>query len=180
MTTFRRTLKAFAPVLCAAALLASCGAPVDYEYPTRDATDPGYDPYEKRESVFGEEGIKLFGDDKRLGAEAGGGGIGVNAFLWRATLDTITFMPITSADPFGGTVITDWHSEPDAPNERFKLNIFILGRALRADGVRVSVFRQTADARGWADAETPEDTSTKIEDAILTRARLLRSESQVQ
>ncbi len=103
--------------------------------------------------------------------------IGVNAFLWRASLDTIASMPVNSADPFGGVIITDWHAQPAAPNERFKLNIYILGRALRADGVRVAVFRQVLSAAGWQDAAVPSTTGSSIEDSILTRARQLRRES---
>jgi len=100
--------------------------------------------------------------------------IGVNAYLWRATLDTISFMPLVSADPFGGVIITDWYTPPQTPNERFKVNIYILGRALRADGVRASVFRQTNDLGTWADAPVALNTSTDLENAILTRARQLR------
>ena len=87
-------------------------------------------------------------------------------------------MPVNSADPFGGVIITDWHASMEAPSERFKLNVYILGRALRADGVRVAVFRQVQDPRGsWKDAGVPNETGTKIEDAILIRARQLRNQS---
>ncbi len=121
--------------------------------------------------VFGEGGI--FADDPY----ADGRSIGVNSFLWRASLDTISFMPVSSADPFGGVIITDWYSAGEAPNERFKLNVYILGRALRADGVRVAVFRQILDsAGGWRDVRLSDATATKIEDSILTRARQLRNE----
>lgn len=130
-------------------------------------------------------GGKLFGDDaltlggvERPAAAAGGGGIGVNSFLWRASLDTVLFMPVNSADPFGGVIITDWHTPQDAPpEERFKLNIYILGRSLRADGVRVAVFRQVKDGASWRDASVAEEVGTKIEDAILTKARQLRHET---
>jgi len=122
-------------------------------------------------ALFGEEGI--FSDDPY----ADGRAIGVNSFLWRASLDTISFMPVASADPFGGVIITDWYSAAESPNERFKLNVYILGRALRADGVRVAVFRQMLTAAsGWRDSAIADKTATKIEDAILSRARQLRSE----
>ncbi|MDP9127349.1 MAG: DUF3576 domain-containing protein [Pseudomonadota bacterium] len=102
-------------------------------------------------------------------------GIAVNGFLWRATLDTISFMPVTSADPFGGVIITDWYSPPDTPNERTRLNVFIRDRDLRADGVKVSVFRQTKSTDGnWVDAAVAPATSGGIENAILTRARQIR------
>ena len=133
-----------------------------------------------RKSLFGEEGL-VFGDTKAkpgVGG-AGSGGIGVNSYLWRATLDTIAFLPVTNADPFGGVIITDWYAPPETPQERFKVNVYVLGRALRADGIRVSVFRQIHDAVGWRDATVEEDAGRKIEDAILTRARQLRNETRM-
>ena len=139
-----------------------------------------YDPNDpNRPTIFGAGGIDLFGGKKR--EEEGGGGIGVNSFLWRASLDTLSFMPITSADALGGVILTDWHSFAESPNERFKLNVYILGRALRADGVRVSSFRQTRDPSGtWRDAAVPNETAIKIEESILTRARQLRQETMAQ
>jgi len=127
---------------------------------------------EKRETIFGPEG--LFGKSKPEGA-AGGGGIGVNAYLWRASLDTISFMPITTADAFGGTIITDWYQLPETPNERYKVNVFILDRTLRADGVRVSLFKQIRDANGgWTDVKVDPRMAVDLENSILTRARQLR------
>lgn len=118
----------------------------------------------------------LFAPDKSDNSGGNGGsGIGVNSFLWHASLDTVSFMPLASADPFGGTIITDWYSPPETPNERFKINIFILGRDLRADGVRARVFRQNKEASGqWSDAPVDQTTGTGIENAILSRARQIR------
>jgi hypothetical protein len=118
----------------------------------------------------------IFAPDKSDDSGQGGGsGIGVNSFLWHASLDTVSFMPIASADPFGGTIITDWYSPPETPTERFKINIFILGRDLRADGVRARVFRQNKDPSGqWVDATVDQTTGTGIENAILSRARQIR------
>jgi hypothetical protein len=105
----------------------------------------------------------------------GAAGVGVNSFLWRASLDTVSFMPLASADPFGGVIITDWFSPPETPDERFKVNVFILGRDLRADGVRASVFHQKKDAASqWAEAPVDANTATDLENAILTRARQIR------
>jgi hypothetical protein len=102
-------------------------------------------------------------------------GIGVNGYLWRATLDTLAFMPLASADPYGGIVITDWYANPSKPNERFKCTVYILDSRLRADGLKVAVFKQVRDANGnWSDAESAAQTETDIENAILTRARQLR------
>jgi hypothetical protein len=101
--------------------------------------------------------------------------IGVNGYLWRATLDTLSFMPLASADPYGGVVITDWYSNPEQPNERFKTTVYILDARLRADGLNVAVFKQTRDGAGnWVDSPTAAQTETDIENAILTRARQLR------
>lgn len=124
-------------------------------------------------SLTGDAGISLFGPRRHQDSEQANG-MGVNSFLWRATLDTISFMPVASADPFGGVILTDWYSAPETPNERFKVNIYILDRQLRADGLRVAVFRQEKDASGWHDAPVPPDTASKLEDSILTRARQLR------
>jgi hypothetical protein len=132
----------------------------------------------KPPSIFGEGGIAGLFDSSKKNQGGGGGGIGVNAYLWRATLDTISFLPLSSADPFGGVIITDWYQPPDVPNERLKLTIFILDRQLRADGVRVSVFRQVRDPNGnWVDAKVDARTATDMEDTILARARELRISS---
>ena len=101
--------------------------------------------------------------------------IGVNGYLWRATLDTLAFMPLASADPWGGTVITDWYANPEKPDERFKATVYILDTRLRADGLKVTIFKQSKDAAGqWVDAPTSDQTEADFENAILTRARQLR------
>lgn len=103
------------------------------------------------------------------------GSIGVNSFLWRAALETIEFMPLTSADPYGGVIITGWHSDSNAPNERFKATVYILDTRLRADAIKVSVFKQALDGSGaWLDSNIDPDTEVQIENAILTRARELK------
>ena len=131
-----------------------------------------------RDTIFGKGGLNLFGETNN---SSQGGALGVNSFLWRASLDTIVFMPVSSADPFGGVIITDWHTPYDSPQERFKLNIYILGKSLRADGVRVATFRQIINNSGvWQDAPTPKSTNIKIENAILTRARQIRNSTLIQ
>jgi hypothetical protein len=137
-------------------------------------SDPEHDKIYKNGSLVSDNGgIDLFGGDKKKNAD--GTGLGVNGFLWRASLDTISFMPITSADPFGGVIITDWYSAPDAPDERTKLNVFIRDRDLRADGIKVSVFRQVKSESGeWKEATVAPATAGSLENAILTRARQIR------
>lgn len=123
-------------------------------------------------------GMTIFGGGTEKGQESGGGGgLGVNAFLWRATLDTLSFMPLASADPFGGVIITDWHAPGGVSNERFKATAYVLGRQLRSDGVRISVFRQVRGPGGWVDAPVSTATAAELEDKVLTRARELRSQS---
>lgn len=101
-------------------------------------------------------------------------GIGVNAYLWRATLDTMSFMPLASADPWGGVINYDWYTNPQTPNERFKASIFILDRRLRADALNVSVNKEVRDASGqWVSAPVAAQTETDLENAILTKARQL-------
>ena len=101
-------------------------------------------------------------------------GIGVNAYLWRATLDTLSFMPLTSADPWGGVVNYDWYANPQAPNERFKATVFILDRRLRADALNVAITKEIKDASGaWVSAPVAAQTETDLENAILTKARQL-------
>ena len=144
-----------------AAFLAACSG-------SGVSTEPSYSDKEretlyKHGSLISDEGgSDLFGGSSAKAQE--GVGIGVNGFLWRATLDTLSFMPITSADPFGGVIITDWYSPPETPSERTRLNVFIRDRDLRADGVKVSVFRQTKAADGsWADAPVAPATSGGLE-----------------
>lgn len=169
------------PVLLSAGLLAGCEGVEPGEPDLAGDGSQGIHDFLKnseRKTIFGDGGLALFGDEED---SAGAGDVGVNFFLWRASLDTISFMPVTTADAFGGVILTDWHSSAEAPNERFKLNVYILGRALRADGVRVAVFRQVFTRNGqWADAAVPEETRVKIEDSILTRARQMRNAALLQ
>lgn len=143
-----------------------------------------YDPKEQRirdryGTVTGQDGFTLFGNggskrQAQLEEGGGGGGIGVNAYLWRGALDTLNFMPLASADPFGGLIITDWYQPATTPEERVKVNVLIMDRSLRADAVKVSVFRQVRQGGGWADSAVDPSTGTGLEDKILTRARELR------
>ena len=100
--------------------------------------------------------------------------LGVNSYLWHATLDTLSALPLVSADPFGGVIITDWYTTPASPDERLKVTAYIMDRDLRADGLRLVVFRQTRANGAWSDAQPSPDTAHKLEDVVLTRARELR------
>ena len=125
-----------------------------------------------------DDGIIIFGTSRTPREGSGdGAGLGVNAYLWRATLDTLAFMPLASADPFGGVIITDWYSPPGATGERFKATAYVMGRQLRSDGVRVSVFRQVRGGNSWVDAPVAASTGAELEDRVLARARELRSQT---
>ncbi len=100
--------------------------------------------------------------------------IGVNSYLWRATLETLSFMPLTQADSAGGVIVTDWYANPASPNERVKLSVMILDSDLRADAVRVAASRQVLTEGVWIEAEVQASTVQRLEDIILTKARDLR------
>ena len=178
-----RKLQAIVFTLFSTSLLAACGG--EQDYPTTQSNErhlgrPVTDAERAAQGggLFGPGGITLLGSSGREQERnrGGGDGIGVNSFLWRGALDTIAFMPLVSADPFGGVIITDWYQPPEAPGERVKVHILILDRELRADGVRASIFRQRYDARagGWIDQMIDTKTTVDLENTVLTRARQLR------
>lgn len=108
--------------------------------------------------------------------EAGSGSMAVNAFLWRGTLDTLRFMPLASADPYGGVIVTDWYTPPSSPDERFKATAFILGRELRSQNLRITIFRQVLQDGRWVDAPVSPETVNDMEDRVLARSQTLRME----
>lgn len=119
------------------------------------------------------------GDKDAIARDAGlvgsNGSTTVNRYLWSASLETLDFLPVFKADPIAGLIITDWYSNPETPTEQFKVSVYILDQALRADALRVSVFRQTKDEAGaWVESSVNPATAREIENAILTRARQLR------
>ena len=125
------------------------------------------------DTVFGQDLI-LAGESKK---EGGSQGIGVNAYLWRASLDTISFMPLAQVEPFTGVITTEWYCPPQTENERFKMTILILDKVLRADAVRVSVFYETyEDGKGWRTSEIDPQLGEQLEETILARARELKFE----
>ena len=103
--------------------------------------------------------------------------IGVNAYLWRAAIDTLSFAPLLQADSNGGVIVTDWYASPQNPGERIKLTVSILDQDLRADALRVAASRQVNQGGTWVDAPVAAATVQKLEDIILTRARDLRRTS---
>jgi Domain of unknown function (DUF3576) len=149
-----------------ACLIAACSSSTTDPVPTASTSSSGGSWY----WPFGGDD----GDDLAAGDTAQ---LGVNSYLWRATLDTMNFLPLASADPVGGVIISDWYAAPDRPDEHMKVTVYILDRRLRADAVKVSVFRQVRNANGWTDAQVNPDTGIRLENAILARARELRLSS---
>ncbi|HQT76698.1 MAG: hypothetical protein B7Z80_06515 [Rhodospirillales bacterium 20-64-7] len=184
-------LNQFSACLCSAAclaVLALAGCSSDAVKP--NPTPPNYggmgsggpgDP-SMTSRLGGDDSGELFSFGKKRndggGTAGSGSGIGVNAFLWRGALDTISFMPLASADPFGGVIITDWYSPPGSTGERFKATIYILSRDLRSDGVRVNIFRQVLQNGQWIDAPVADSTVGDIENKVLARARQMREQLQ--
>ena len=100
--------------------------------------------------------------------------VAANAYLWQASLESLDFLPLLQADSRGGVIISDWYAPAETPEERFKVTVYIRDQALRADALKVAVFRQTFGKKGWVDAEVDKTTAVSLEDNILKRARELR------
>ncbi|HSF96854.1 MAG TPA: DUF3576 domain-containing protein [Thermohalobaculum sp.] len=137
--------------------------------------DPKYD-----ESVFGKRGVSIGSIRSNRpggilgGGEAEGGNLPVNKYIWQASLDTLSFLPLASTDPFTGVIATDWGATPEAPGERFKVTAYVVSPALSAASLKVAVYREVRDGNLWVPAEVNPDTALQLENAILTRARQLR------
>lgn len=172
-----RNAKMILAALSGAALLAGCESTSGLDIqPNKNV----------REDVKGqpisplEEDQKLLGDGDLFslgvgGDQTAGAQLPVNKYLWRATLDTLAFLPLASTDPYGGVIVTDWGAAPDAPEERFKVTAYISSAELKPQSLRVVVNRQKRDASGaWVAAAVSDDTGRKLEDAILTRARQIK------
>lgn len=164
----------------AAAILAGC----DGNYAAKEENIPRPGP--KRQynpdydvSVFGEGGLAIgtIGRDRGLFGfgEDEGGRLPVNKYLWQASLDTLSFLPLASTDPFTGVIATDWSASPTAPGERFKVTAFITSSALSAGALKVATYREVRNEDGvWVPAPVSPDTARQLEDAILVRAREIR------
>lgn len=153
-------------VAVAALLLTACGSDPEKPKPTVEAPPP---PSTKVADASDSGG--WFGGD----STAKKGGVAVNAYLWRASLEALSFVPMEQTDPFGGTIKTGWHTAAATPNERLRVAVFILDSKLRADALRVSIFKEVKNSSGsWVDATVDPDTVTKLENLILNKARALK------
>ena len=130
--------------------------------------------------LFGKKGLSMSGlinQDSETNTVVGSIGMSINAFLWQGALDTLSFMPLSSADPIGGTIITDWYSSTNNPDERCKLNIFISGKELKTQNLRVASFCQNYQDNRWVNKDISDDNNIKLENAILNKAKKLKLES---
>jgi hypothetical protein len=130
--------------------------------------DPlGIEEYQEQAKVISDTGASAAGAESRV--------IGVNAYIWQAALETVGFMPLLSSDPAGGVIITDWYTPPATPEERFKIDVYVLGTRFNVNSVRVALFRQVRDfSSGWVDAPTSPLTVRQLENKILERAYHIR------
>ena len=151
-----------------AAGLAGCGHGSDSSQPlagdTTALSTPSHDSH-------------LMGEDKNASSGGDQTAAGVNAYLWRGAIDTLSFMPFAAAEPQGGVIITDWYTPPTVSGERFKANAYILGKQLRSDAIKVSVFRQVKQDGEWVDQPVAPNTAADITGKILARARQLRADA---
>ena len=171
-------LSAKIAAIVAVATLAACSGDQRAQEPVGPRSGPTgkYNPND--ESLFGEGGASLtnlFGGGSSRKTPGETDALPVNKYLWRATLDTLSFLPLSSTDPFTGVIATDWGANPDAPGERFKVTAYMVRPALAASSLKVAVYREVrAESGAWVPASVSSDTARKIEDAILTRARQIR------
>ncbi len=166
-------------LLLALTLLASCNVrPTTFEETLS----------EDQQKKYGLDGRSKLSDDGLDGAFAGdkdkagrdnttllnGGNLQINRYLWTASLDVISFMPLAQVDAVGGVILTEWHALPEKLDERYKTSIIITGTTLRADALNVTLFKQQQIGDGWQSVEVSQDTQQQVKDAILTRAREIR------
>lgn len=155
-------------VLFTVAAVSACGGTVE-----RAETNPTPHDSPQGPGLFsGESGNFL--DAFRNGNGAGGAGLPVNAFLWRAALEAVSFMPLNEVDSTGGVITTDWYINPNMQNERVKLTVLVLGISLRPQTLKVQMFKQENKNGTWVDVQPNEETVAQLEETILTNARILR------
>src|SRR5262245_28120215 len=126
----QRAILTAALMLAAAGTLSACGS-----FQGEDHRTEG----QSRLASEGGVGLNIFGGGNKDDDDAAPAQIGVNSYLWRASLDTLNFMPLVSEDPYGGVIVTDWYADPSTPTERFKATVYILDTRLRADALNVSI-----------------------------------------
>ena len=126
--------------------------------------------------LFGNDGVNIFGNENKEGSGGGFATVGmpINPYLWSASLETLNFIPLNSADPFGGTIFTDWYSSESNENERCKINVFIKGAELKTQNLRVSSFCEVFKNNKWVGVSTNSQDNIGLENAILNKAKKLK------
>ena len=126
--------------------------------------------------LFGNDGLTLFGNENEEVSGSGFATVGmpINPYLWSASLETLSFIPLSSADPFGGTIFTDWYSSESNENERCKINVFIKGAELKTQNLRVSSFCEVFKNNKWIGIRTNSQDNISLENAILNKAKKLK------
>ena len=179
MTARTRSSMLICCLMLAGVTLAGCGGDGQYAYEDAGGPPVREDEYDPNDSIFGGEGFtagRLF-DGTLLGGSTDdqGNSLPVNKFLWQASLDTLSFLPLASTDPFTGVIATDWGASPTTPGERFKVTAYMVRPALAASSLKVAVYREVRNEEGvWVPAPVDPETSRKLEDAIIVRARQIR------
>lgn len=154
-------------------LLAGCSGDVS---PKEGQTVPvGREEARKKDfgHLFGDEFLS-FGAPKKPGSSDMAVSSAVNPFIWRASLDTLSFMPLSSADALGGVIVTDWYTAPRAPQERIKVTIYVTNPQLRTDAIKATIYKQVNKGGTWVSAPSDAAAATQMENIILSRARQLR------
>ena len=126
--------------------------------------------------LFGNDGLTFFGNENEEVSGSGFATVGmpINPYLWSASLETLSFIPLSSADPFGGTIFTDWYSSESNENERCKINVFIKGAELKTQNLRVSSFCEVFKNSKWVGIGTNNQDNISLENAILNKAKKLK------
>lgn len=154
--------------------LAACGSDPEKPEPKAELPPPSAPAAKSETGLF-----SWLGGSGSSGKVEEKKGVAVNAYLWRASLDALSFMTMEQTDPFGGIIKTGWYVPPSTPNERLKVSVFILDSKLRAEAIRVSIFKEIKRPSGeWTEATVDPDTVTKLENVILDRARALKIQSE--
>lgn len=127
--------------------------------------------------LLGKKGLTI-GNNNDQSQSVASVGMPINPYLWRASLESINFMPLTSADPFGGTIITEWYNDEKNLNERCKVNIFIKGVELKTSNLKASIFCQEKISDNWVDVEVDQNKNITFENSILEKAKKIRLSNQ--
>jgi hypothetical protein len=159
----------------AALMLTACGSDPEKAEPTVQAPPPAAPA---TQTAYAQSG-SMFDVFSSSGAKDERKGVAVNEYLWRASLDALSFMPMEQTDPFGGVIKTGWYTPPATPSERLRVAVYILDSRLRADALRVSVFKEAKKPTGdWVDATVDPETVTQLENLILNKARTLKIQAE--